>query len=87
MANVGSTNLLEVSQLQPVIKAAYSLIKIGQVRSAVHLLKPFTSELASSSQTNERSAMSTSNKNQGTFEMLSGPPRFVPQREHGPREQ
>jgi hypothetical protein len=32
--------------LQSVIEAAYSLIKIGQVRSAEYLLKPFTSELA-----------------------------------------
>jgi len=43
---LGSANLLEASQLQSVIEAAYSVIKIGQVKSAEHLLKPFTSELA-----------------------------------------
>ena len=43
---LGSANLLEANQLQSVIEAAYSLIKIGQVKSAEYLLKPFTSELA-----------------------------------------
>ena len=69
---LGSANLLEASQLQSVIEAAYSLIKLGQVKSAESLLKPFSSELAevrptvdhgvamtwpSSGQTNGRSAL------------------------------
>ena len=67
-----SANLLEASQLQSVIKAAYSLIRLGEVKSAESLLRPFTSELAkdrppidqdlaiawpSSGQTNGRSAL------------------------------
>jgi len=32
--------------LQSVIEAAYSLIRLGEVKSAESLLKPFTSELA-----------------------------------------
>jgi hypothetical protein len=69
---LGSANLLEASQLQSVIEAAYSLIKLGQVESAEALLKSFSSELAedrppidqglaitwpSSGQTNGRSAL------------------------------
>ena len=65
---LGSANLLEANHLQSVIEAAYSLIKIGQVKSAEYLLKPFTSELAgvrptaamtwsNSGQTNGRSAL------------------------------
>jgi len=37
---------LEANQLQSVIEAAYSLIRLGEVQSAESLLKPFTSELA-----------------------------------------
>ena len=69
---LGSAYLLEASQLQSVIEAAYSLIRLGEVKSAESLLKPFTSELAevrptieqdmamtwpSSGQTNGRSAL------------------------------
>lgn len=65
---LGSANLLEANHFQSVIEAAYSLIKIGQVKSAEYLLKPFTSELAevrptaavtwqSSGQSNGRSAL------------------------------
>jgi hypothetical protein len=65
---LGSANPLEANQLQSVIEAAYSLIKIGQVKSAEYLLKPFASELAEvgptaamtwpiSDQTNGRSAL------------------------------
>ena len=43
---LGSANLLEANQLQSVIEAAYSLISLGEVKSAESLLKPFTSELA-----------------------------------------
>ena len=43
---LGSANLLEASQLQSVIEAAYSLIRLGEVKSAESLLKPFASELA-----------------------------------------
>ena len=43
---LGSANLLEASQLQSVIEAAYSLIRLGEVKSAESLLRPFTSELA-----------------------------------------
>ena len=43
---LGSANLLEASQLQSVIEAAYSLIRLGDVKSAESLLKPFASELA-----------------------------------------
>jgi len=63
---------MEVNQLQSVIEAAYSLIGLGEVKSAESLLKPFTSDLAgvrptieqglamtwpSSGQTNGRSAL------------------------------
>ncbi len=44
--DTGVCEPLGSAQLQSVIEAAYSLIKIGQVRSAEYLLKPFTSELA-----------------------------------------
>jgi hypothetical protein len=69
---LGSANLLEANQLQSVIEAAYSLIRLGEVKSAESLLKPFASELAevgptvdhsmamtwpSSGQTNGRSAL------------------------------
>ena len=69
---LGSANLHQATQLQSVIKAAYSLIRLGEVKSAESLLKPFTSELAevrppidqglamtwpSSGQTNGRSAL------------------------------
>ena len=43
---LGSANLLEASQLQSVIEAAYSLIRLGEVKSAESLLKPFASELS-----------------------------------------
>ena len=43
---LGSANLHQAIQLQSVIKAAYSLIRLGEVKSAESLLKPFTSELA-----------------------------------------
>lgn len=43
---LGSANLLEANQLQSVIEAAYSLIRLGEVKSAESLLKSFTSELA-----------------------------------------
>ena len=43
---LGSANLLEASQLQSVIEAAYSLMRLGEVKSAESLLKPFTYELA-----------------------------------------
>ena len=43
---LGSANLLEANQLQSVIEAAYSLIRLGEVKSAESLLKPFASELA-----------------------------------------
>jgi len=69
---LGSANLHQATQLQSVIKAAYSLIRLGEVKSAESLLKPFASELAddrptvdqglamtwpSSGQTNGRSAL------------------------------
>ena len=38
---LGSANLLEASQLQSVIEAAYSLMRLGEVKSAESLLKPF----------------------------------------------
>jgi len=43
---LGSANLHQATQLHSVIKAAYSLIRLGEVKSAESLLKPFTSELA-----------------------------------------
>ena len=69
---LGSANLHQATQLQSVIKAAYSLIRLGEVESAESLMKPFTYELAkdrppidqdlaiawlSSGQTNGRSAL------------------------------
>ena len=69
---LGSANLLEASQLQSVIEAKYSVIRLGEVKSTESLLKPFSSELAevrpivdhsmtmtwsNSGQTNGRSAL------------------------------
>ena len=68
MVDAGVCEPLGSAQLQSVIEAAYSLIKLGDVKSAVSLLRPFTSELAevrptaavtwqSSGQSNGRSAL------------------------------
>ena len=72
MVDAGVCEPHKSAQLQSVIKAAYSLIKLGQVESAEALLKSFSSELAedrppidqglaiawpSSGQTNGRSAL------------------------------
>ena len=72
MVDAGVCEPLRSAQLQSVIEAAYSLIRLGEVKSAESLLKPFTSELAevgpsinqgmamtwsSSGQTNGRSAL------------------------------
>ena len=46
MVDAGVCEPLGSAQLQSVIEAAYTLIKLGQVKSAESLLKPFTSELA-----------------------------------------
>jgi hypothetical protein len=46
MVDAGVCEPLGSAQLQSVIEAAYSLIRLGEVKSAEHLLKPFTSELA-----------------------------------------
>ena len=70
--DAGVCEPLRSAHLQSVIEAAYSLIRLGEVKSAESLLKPFTSELAevrptigqalamswpSSGQTNGRSAL------------------------------
>ena len=72
MVDAGVCEPLRSAQLQSVIEAAYSLIRLGEVKSAESLLKSFTSELAevgpsinqvmamtwqSSGQTNGRSAL------------------------------
>jgi len=68
MVDAGVCEPLGSAQLQSVIEAAYSLIRLGEVKSAEYLLKPFSSELAevrptaamtwsSSGQTNGRSAL------------------------------
>ena len=44
--DTGVCEPLGSAQLQSVIEAAYSLIKLGQVKSAEYLLKPFASDLA-----------------------------------------
>ena len=44
--DAGVCEPLRSTQLQSVIEAAYSLIRLGEVKSAESLLKPFTSELA-----------------------------------------
>ena len=46
MVDAGVCEPLRSAQLQSVIEAAYSLIRLGEVKSAESLLKPFTSELA-----------------------------------------
>ena len=68
MVDAGVCEPLGSAQLQSVIEAAYSLIILGEVKSAESLLRPFTSELAevrptaavtwrSSGQSNGRSAL------------------------------
>ena len=68
MVDAGVCEPHKSAQLQSVIKAAYSLIRLGEVKSAESLLKPFASELAEvgptaamtwpiSDQTNGRSAL------------------------------
>ena len=46
MVDAGVCEPHKSAQLHSVIKAAYSLIRLGEVKSAESLLKPFTSESA-----------------------------------------
>ena len=72
MVDAGVCEPLRSTQLQSVIEAAYSIIRLGEVKSVESLLKSFTCELAevgpsinqgmamtwqSSGQTNGRSAL------------------------------